>query len=184
MSLISTLLLTYIVANAVLAVPFMVRARREFRRLGKWSPVTAVWSGIVMHGQALATAALAFADRGSLWPVTGLGLVAGAGVLLAGAAIIGAGRLAYGDQRRVYGLVEDRLIETGIYRITRNPQYVGYAAMFFGAAMASGSVLALASAAVFAVTAHIFITRIEEPHLRRVFGPAFEAYCLRTRRYA
>ncbi|MEA1941906.1 MAG: PEMT/PEM2 methyltransferase family protein [Pseudomonadota bacterium] len=183
MSLISIALCAYILLNAVIAIPFMMQARRDFARQGRWSRATAAWSGLVMHGQALATAALAIADRGSLWPVSGISLTAGGALFAAGAAVIAAGRLAYGNQERVYGLLEDRLIEGGIYRVTRNPQYVGYAAMFFGAAVAGGSGLALASAVLFALTVHIFITRIEEPHLRRAFGEAYTAYCERIRRY-
>jgi len=183
MSLISKVLCAYILVNAVIAIPFMMQARRDFFRQGRWSRTTAVWSGLVMHGQALATAALAVADRGSLWPVSGTSLIAGGALFAAGAGVIVAGRLAYGNQERVYGLLEDRLIESGIYRITRNPQYVGYAAMFFGAALAAGSGLALASAGLFALTIHIFITRVEEPHLRRAFGEAYTDYCTRIRRY-
>ena len=183
MSLISKALCAYILLNALISIPFMMQARRDFARHGRWSRVTAAWSGLVMHGQALATAALAVADRGSLWPVSVVSLSAGGVLLVAGASVIAAGRLAYGNQKRVYGLMEDRLIEGGIYRVTRNPQYVGYAAMFFGAAVAGGSGLALASAVLFALTVHIFITRVEEPHLRRAFGEAYTAYCARIRRY-
>lgn len=183
MSLISLALCAYILLNAVIAIPFMIQARRDFDCRGRWSRTTAAWSGLVMHGQALATAALAFTDRGALWPVSPVSLAAGGALLLGGGAVIAAGRAAYGNQKRVYGLMEDRLIEGGIYRITRNPQYVGYAAMFFGAAVAGGSGLALASAVLFALTIHVFITRVEEPHLRRAFGEAYTDYCARIRRY-
>ncbi|WP_417488414.1 PEMT/PEM2 family methyltransferase [Maricaulis sp.] len=183
MSLLAIVLCVYILFNAILAIPFMIRARREFERQGKWTPATASWSGGVMHGQALATLALAIVDRGSLWPVTAVSLAAGGLLLSAGAGVIAAGRIAYGSQKRVYGLLEDRLIEGGIYRFSRNPQYVGYAAMFFGAAAAAGSILALTSSALFALIIHVFITRVEEPHLDRVFAAAYADYRARIRRY-
>ena len=55
--------------------------------------------------------------------------------------------------------------------------------MFFGAAAAAGSILALTSSALFALTIHVFITRVEEPHLDRVFAAAYADYRARIRRY-
>jgi len=140
-------------------------------------------SGALMHGHFLAHMALSWLDRGSLFTPGLAGLLAGASLFLAGAVVIALGRRAYGEVARVYGLKEDELITVGVYRWTRNPQYVGYAAMFFGAVIASGSALATVSAILFAVFIHVFITRVEEPQMQRVFAETFEAYRRRVRRY-
>lgn len=181
---ITTLLLAYIALNAAVSLVWLRFAGRDFKKLGRWTRPVAVASGILMHGQALASWALAYADRGSLYSPGLASISTGVILFLAGAGVIAAGRLAYGSQERVYGLLEDELIETGIYRWTRNPQYTGYALMFFGASLAWGSGLAFLATAVFLIFVHLFITRVEEPHLRRVFGPAYADYCHRVRRYA
>lgn len=175
--------LLLVVLDGLMALPFMLVARRQFRAQGRWSRPVAVWSGVVMHGLALATVGLAVTDAGSGYPPAlaswGLG-----GLLIAfGLAVLVAGRIAYGSQRRVYGLLEDQLIEAGIYRWSRNPQYLGYGAAFLGAAVMSGSTLAYLSFAVYAMVVHAFIVKVEEPHLGRVFGEDFARYRGRVRRY-
>jgi protein-S-isoprenylcysteine O-methyltransferase Ste14 len=181
-SLVNTLIV-YILANGVLSLVFMALARREFGRQGKWSRSTAVMSGVVMHGHAVATCALAWFDHGRFYALDWWVLCIGFVLFFAGGVVIALGRTAYGSQERVYGLLEDELIEAGIYRVTRNPQYVGYAGMFLGAGIASGSAWALASSGLFILTIHLFITRVEEPHLKTVFGQSYAAYCERVRRY-
>ena len=84
----------------------------------------------------------------------------------------------------VYGIgLEDKLIEHGIYKRTRNPQYIGYGTMFVGSAVAAGSTLALLSAFSFLMIIHVFITWVEEPHMKRTFGETFERYAGTVRRY-
>ena len=173
----------YVILNAVLAVPFMLAARADFQRRGKWSLSTAVFSGLIMHGHFLATVVLAWLDRGSLFEPNVISLAVGSAVFLGGAYVIVLGRLAYGSQERVYGLLEDTLIQHGIYERTRNPQYVGYAAMFFGSTIVAGSGLAALAAFSFVVVIHLFITWVEEPHMRRRFGEAFDEYSARVGRY-
>lgn len=173
----------YVMVNAVLAIPFMLRARADFKQQGKWSWSTGVMSGVIMHGHFLATTALAWLDRGSLFPSNMMTLAIGIALFSGGAFVIVLGRYAYGSQQRVYGLLEDELIQHGVYKRTRNPQYVGYASMFIGTAIASGSVLALVSATLFIVIIHVFITYVEEPHLRRIFGNGFIRYTKAVGRY-
>jgi len=173
----------YVLITAALSIPFMLRARSEFRQQGKWSPMTAVISGLIMHGHFIATLALSWLDRGSLYAPSIFVASVGAALFLGGAVVIYLGRYAYGSQQRVYGLLEDELIQHGIYRRTRNPQYVGYSGMFLGAAIAAGSGLAMLSALAFMAIIHVFITWVEEPHMRRTFGDAFGQYAQKVRRY-
>ncbi len=168
---------------AVLSIPMMMIWRRDFVRQGRTSPFSAASSAVVMYGHGILLFAVAWVDRGALAPVSPATTYAGAAITFLGAAIIFAGRFAYRSRRRVYGMLEDKLIERGIYRWTRNPQYFGYWMMFMGAALASLSAWALLLAMVFAVIIHIHITWVEEPHLRRVFGEAYAVYCARVARY-
>ena len=170
-------------ANSVLVLPMALLVRRDFKRIGRVSWPVAIWTGVAMHGHALIAFAVAWFDQGSLYPVAALSLLGGLGLTLIGAYIIYLGRKAYANVARVYGLKEDELIERGIYRFSRNPQYFGYWLMFVGAALATGSIWALALAGLFAVFMHPYIRFVEEPHLRRHFGEDYQHYCERVARY-
>ena len=169
--------------NGGLSIPFGILVKRSFAKNRNLTPFLAMWSGIAMHGHALMTFAIAWISRGTLYEPKYWAVLPGLLVLTVGAYIIYLGRKAYGDQSRVYGLKEDTLITHGIYTRSRNPQYFGYGLMFFGAAITSGSMLAFVFVAVFALMVHVGITKVEEPHLERIFGKSFSNYKKRVGRY-
>jgi protein-S-isoprenylcysteine O-methyltransferase Ste14 len=71
----------------------------------------------------------------------------------------------------------------GLYRFTRNPMYVGVLTVILGIAALHRSPAVVAYAAVVATGFHLFVRLYEEPHLRRVFGAEYEAYCARVSRW-
>lgn len=178
-----TVLIAFMIANGLLSIPFGILAKRSFAQNGNLTPFLALWSGVAMHGHALMTFAIAWINRDTLYAASAWTIVLGVLSLILGAYIIYLGRKAYGDQTRVYGLKEDALITHGIYTLSRNPQYFGYGLMFLGAAMASGSMLAFVFVAVFALMVHVGITKVEEPHLERVFGQPYLDYLQKVGRY-
>lgn len=169
--------------NAALSIPMAFLVKRDFRKLGRVSVPMAIWTGAAMHGNALLLFAIAWIDRGSLSGMSAATIAIGAVFAIAGAAMIGFGRGAYASFARVYGLKEDELIDRGIYRWSRNPQYVGYAIFLAGISLAAMSIWAFALALAFALFIHCYIVSVEEPHLRNAFGEAYEAYLMRTARY-
>jgi protein-S-isoprenylcysteine O-methyltransferase Ste14 len=75
------------------------------------------------------------------------------------------------------------LISTGVYRVTRNPMYLGILAMLCGAAFFLGDLTAFfAPLAFFLVIDKVFIP-YEEEDLRRTFGAVYERYAEHTRRW-
>ena len=176
-------LLILAAANAALAVPMAFLVRRDFARLGRVSVAIAVWTGVAMHGNAALVIMLAWIDRGSLGSA-GIETIALGGMIAAtGASIIALGWRAYASFARVYGLKEDELIERGVYRWSRNPQYVGYAIFLFGAAVMGMSTSAMALTPFFAVFIHFYIVGVEEPHLKKTFADEYLAYMRRVPRY-
>ena len=176
-------LLILAAANAALAVPMAFLVKRDFARLGRVSVAIAVWTGVAMHGNAALVIMLAWIDRGSLGSA-GIETIALGGMIAAtGASIIALGWRAYASFARVYGLKEDELIERGVYRWSRNPQYVGYALFLGGVSLIALSIWALLLALLFALFIHCYIVTVEEPHLRAAFGKGYEAYVRRTARY-
>ena len=171
------------ILNALSAVPMALRARHDFARQGRLSLPVAVWSGVSMHAHAAITFTLAWLDRGSLNEPTPVSLVLGLVIAGIGGGLIVAGRREYASLSRLYGLLEDKLLTTGIYRYSRNPQYVGYWLIMLGAAIVSLSQWTFLLAFGFAPIVHFYVRGVEEPHLRSAFGAQYLAYCNRTPRY-
>ena len=76
-----------------------------------------------------------------------------------------------------------RLVVRGPYRFVRNPMYIGAGLALAGAALFYESASLLAYGGIFLLAAHVFVVWYEEPTLRRIFGPEYEAYCRRVRRW-
>ena len=75
------------------------------------------------------------------------------------------------------------LVTSGIYRLTRNPMYVGFVLMLFGWAVFLGNPLSLLVLAGLIYYLNRFQVIPEERALVRIFGPEFDAYCRKTRRW-
>jgi protein-S-isoprenylcysteine O-methyltransferase Ste14 len=77
----------------------------------------------------------------------------------------------------------ERLVTGGIYRLTRNPMYLGMTLMMAGCATAAGTAsFYLAASAWFAVIDIVFC-RYEEAKLTARFGDAYRAYTREVRRW-
>ncbi len=75
------------------------------------------------------------------------------------------------------------LVIRGPYRFVRNPMYIGAAVALGGAALFYQSLWLLAYGFVFLLVCHLFVVWYEEPTLRRTFGPEYEDYSRRVRRW-
>ena len=115
-------------------------------------------------------------DSFGLVELTGLGLV-GLGLALVlwclvTFAFVGRGTAAPFDPPR-------KLVVVGPYRFVRNPIYIGAVVAMLGAAMVLWSGWLVLYSFVVLIVTHLLVIFYEEPHLRRVFGQAYEEY-LRT----
>ena len=75
------------------------------------------------------------------------------------------------------------LVTTGVYRVTRNPMYLGMALVLFGTSITVGTFSALFIAPIFMAIIEFRFIRPEEVMLRELFGEDFEAYCKLVRRW-
>lgn len=76
-----------------------------------------------------------------------------------------------------------KLVITGLYRLSRNPMYVGVVLILIGEAIYFHSTsLWIYVAAVF-IMFNIFIVLVEEPRLRKDFGESYTSYCQSVRRW-
>lgn len=79
--------------------------------------------------------------------------------------------------------VPSRMIETGPYRFTRNPLYLGLSIVLMGSALRIGSLTPFAVPFLFAWMVGTFVISMEEENLERQFGKDYGAYKSRVRRW-
>ena len=75
------------------------------------------------------------------------------------------------------------LVIRGPYRFVRNPMYIGAGLALAGAALFYLSLSLLIYTGVFLLIMHLFVVFYEEPTLKQSFGPEYEAYCRKVRRW-
>ncbi len=75
------------------------------------------------------------------------------------------------------------LVTTGIYRVTRNPMYLGFALVLLAWAVLLGNALAFVLVPAFALYMNRFQIEPEERALSTMFGAEFAAYQRRVRRW-
>jgi len=76
-----------------------------------------------------------------------------------------------------------KLVVRGLYRYTRNPMYVGVLSLIVGWALLFRAGTLVVYAALVGTAFHLVVVLYEEPHLRRVFGDAYDAYRGRVGRW-
>jgi protein-S-isoprenylcysteine O-methyltransferase Ste14 len=139
----------------------------------KWA-IVLVWAAMVIQSW---TNRLSFIDvPGALTSVS-------LGLWVIGFALLFAGRSGLGESFRIGSAKESTgLKQTGLYRFSRNPMYVGVYATLCAAVLCTlNPILLLVSAYVIAV--HHRIVLAEEAQLGHVFGEEYRTYCGRVRRY-
>ncbi|UKK84576.1 isoprenylcysteine carboxylmethyltransferase family protein [Sphingopyxis sp. BSN-002] len=134
---------------------------------------------------ALSSAALGVAAAllalGHIAPAFPLG---GTLVVAIGAAIVIVAQVQMGNAWRVGVRDGDAslFVTAGLFRFSRNPIFVGMILMALGIALAADTLWCWAAAAAFAIAYHIQ-ARIEEAHLSREFGPAYDDFRRRVPRW-
>jgi protein-S-isoprenylcysteine O-methyltransferase Ste14 len=154
------------------------RMRRDFDAGGGFTTSTAVamWSCYGLGGALYADAL--HRGRPAARPVRTAGVTA----CVAGLGAVAAGMGAFSGARQVTGTDPGDLQDGGVYRYSRNPQYVGFVLAGAGGAVARRSVPAAALTAGYAVICAWWV-RVEERSLHRTFGQDYARYQRRTPRW-
>lgn len=76
-----------------------------------------------------------------------------------------------------------RFVRNRWFDAVRNPMYLGVALMNVGQGVFFGSVAIVVYAVLVTAAFHGFVVLYEEPHLRRVYGESYRAYCERVPRW-
>ena len=109
------------------------------------------------------------------------------GVALTGAIIVAAGIVGLRAARTTVSPTRPdkskHLVRSGIYRLTRNPIYLGFLLILTAWAMHLWQPQSFVALPVFAAWIHRFQIVPEERALRAKFGPDFDTYLADTRRW-
>lgn len=171
-----------LVAASLLAVRAVARDYRVRRSL-HWDAVAGIYLSYALHAAFVAACARGHVIELSVFPL----VCAIGGLVLAGFGFVlfVAGAISFGSIRRMSGISSDAdvLITGGAYRFSRNPQNVGWILFLLGLALAGRSLLAMATVIGFAALYHVYVRRVEEPYLHRVYGESFASYVRATPRY-
>ena len=111
-------------------------------------------------------------------PAAGLGVVAW--LVLDGAAML---RFRRARTSPAPTKPTTKLVTSGPYRVTRNPMYLGMAALYVGMALGVGTIWSLALLPVVLAGIHYDVIPREERHLQARFGAEYRSYCKRVRRW-
>lgn len=107
-------------------------------------------------------------------------LVGGVGICLAGVVRFHQAKTTVNPLKPASASV---LVTSGIYRMTRNPMYLGFAVVLVAWAVFLASPFALLGVAAFVLYINRFQILPEERALHRLFGEALNEYCARVRRW-
>lgn len=164
------------------SVGLLLRMRRELRSTGtlRGPTVGAMYATYALH--AALTARVAYRRSLPVPIAPRLAGASGAGLMLAGAGLWVAGIRRFAGAGQVSGTEVGDLVTRGIYRYSRNPQYLGYVLALAGLGVARRSLAALALAGAMALAFRCWVP-VEEHHLDRRLGAAYRRYRERTPRW-
>lgn len=174
-------LLAATAADAAVTAALVRRMEREYETKDSFTAPTV---GAMYLIYATNAGLFAWALSRRAWPLpvpAGIAAAARIAVAMGGLlALAGMGRFESAAQ--ISGTTPGRLQTSGIYRFSRNPQYLGLTVVLGGAALARRSGFGALLAAGAAATYRRWV-RAEEQHLVRLFGSEYEAYVQRTSRW-
>lgn len=85
--------------------------------------------------------------------------------------------------RAVWGEEPQQVVRSGLYRYSRNPMYLGILTAITGQAVVYRSPRIALYLLIAALFFHCVVVFLEEPHLARVRGPAYDEYRRRVPRW-
>lgn len=143
-------------------------------------PLIYVAGLLAAHGldRVLALPSLPAAWQGAAGVVGRLFVALGVALMIAGIVSFARARTTMVPNRAA-----SRMVESGPYRFTRNPMYVGLAAAYLGVAAILGNAWGLVLFPLVVVAMNRIVIAREEAYLSERFGSDYDAYRSRVRRW-
>lgn len=76
-----------------------------------------------------------------------------------------------------------KLVSSGLYKVSRNPMYLGVLNIALGQALFFESTANLIYAGILIIFFHLIVVLLEEPHLKRKYGQEYVVYTKRVPRW-
>jgi protein-S-isoprenylcysteine O-methyltransferase Ste14 len=164
------------VAWAVLTAVLLYRLLRDYTS-GRVSNPTAflLWPWHLLNYVVLIAVAAAGVWAFDLPAVIALGAV----LTALGLGVVGAGFYEFSTVQRLSGTQTDEVIDSGIYRFSRHPQYLGLILTLIGVALIGESLAALGFALALSLGFVLYLPT-EERYAERSLGDGYRAYRERT----
>lgn len=107
------------------------------------------------------------------------------GLMAVGLGIIAAGMLTFSFKRTaIYpNQPATTLVQSGPYRFTRNPMYVGLSLTYLGITILANLLWALLLLPIVLLLLQVVVIQREERYLTNAFGKEYKDYCRRVRRW-
>jgi protein-S-isoprenylcysteine O-methyltransferase Ste14 len=175
--------------NGALAVPALLgsyaawRAQRELQGNGQLSSSTALAAYLAYAAHAAVVGLAALRSTWTLPVPRRPARLVGALLATLGGGLYGVGTVRLGSIKRMSGRRTDKLVTGGIFRHTRNPQYLGWGLLLLGVSVVGRSGYAVLSTGLYACAVRALVVRLEEPHLQDAFAEPYERYQAETARW-
>jgi protein-S-isoprenylcysteine O-methyltransferase Ste14 len=182
-------IVVYFVSTALLIafafVVFRVFVRRDYQRNGRLTLRTSlleplVW-GLYMSFPYLYNPPQWVSFWSREVPVSEPLRIVGV-VCIAIGLVLAFGTMLWFGLRRAFGLQVKGLVQSGPYRVMRNPQIVGGSLLVLGSVALWPSWYAVGWVMLYGVVGHVMVVT-EEEHLLAVHGEEYARYCQRVPRY-
>ncbi len=154
--------------------------RREYRLRGKLSVFGSLVHVMMFVVNGMFVGMLVWGPTG--FPPMGDLAWLGVPLMLVGLAIVFYAMDFFRNFSRWLGNDTPGLKASGLYNLSRNPQFVGYGLLLLGFVIAWGKMLGLIGLLSYLVLAY-FVALVEEEHLTRVYGQSYRYYCARVPRF-
>ncbi len=151
------------------------KARRDFAERGRLGLNTFLAAFLAYVGHAAVTLLAAWKSTWTVPIDPPLALWTGGLMAVVGASLYMAARIKFRSFRRTWGLDNDRLVTTGIYRFSRNPQTLGAVIFLAGASLAGRSAVAVLLVTLLWVASLVWLP-VEEKALEHLFGDKYRRY--------
>jgi protein-S-isoprenylcysteine O-methyltransferase Ste14 len=168
----------FLILTPPVALIGFLKYRSDYRRYGR---TTVLSLTAILAAWLMPHCVVGFAIPLTLVPKTVLQEV-GMGLMALGLVLTLLGMHRFGSSKMILGKDTSRLVTSGAYLISRNPQYTCYALFLLGYAMTGRSVMAYVGVALFWIVLHLTVVA-EEEHLERVFGDEYRRFKKATPRY-
>lgn len=112
-----------------------------------------------------------------------LALAGGAVLIVVGLTVLATGMVEFHSLRRSCGQDISELITAGIYRRSRNPQFIGCLFYLLGISLAGRSGVAFVLTGAAAIVIRWYTVSLAEPYLERLYGDDYRSYKSRVGRW-